>query len=306
VTPRLSLNRWLADMFWDYREPRMSRDDFLERYMIRITADELSASLVYDALVNSLQGTGANDTYFGLASLNRVLRTTQDLSPLMTISHHRGLTVSTIHKAKGREFDHVYLLSGFNPSDENTAEARVWYVGSTRPKSRLDPLEVSKKLYVSKPTEMNRRVLKGYAFNRSYCSRIVIGLPDDINNYSFIEGDLHHALDTQQYLSTSVELNDAVELVRMDNLYRVIHNGTIIGSLRPETTKDFWAAIRMTGNKKNIPPRLMEIYVSNIITVVPRQFPSGADAMFKESGFWLGIELTGFAKVDWDYGGVRQ
>lgn len=309
VSPRPSLKRWIADIFWDYREPRISREDFIKRYEIRLNLDELAASDAYDALVSSLPTEVAiHDGYFEVNGINQALRKGQNLSPLLINIPCAELTVSTIHKAKGHEFDHVYLTSGFIPSDNNTEDARVWYVGSTRPKSSLNLLE-QLKIYVSKPTQMNRRMLTGYKRGRyrtggtKYCSNIVVGLPQDVDNYSFIGGDLYQALDIQRYLSESVSVNDTVELIKSNDIYHIIHRGNIIGALNAEVTADFWSAIRGIGSWSNLPPRLTDIYISNIVTIIPGRFPSGADAMFKESQFWLGIELTGFAKADWHYGG---
>lgn len=47
-----------------------------------------------------------------------------------------GVVVSTIHKAKGREFDDVHLLIT-TPHTIGNADLRVYYVGATRAKSRL-------------------------------------------------------------------------------------------------------------------------------------------------------------------------
>ena len=312
VSPRPSLNRWIADLFWDYREPRISREAFIERYIIRLNSSEQRASEIYDAVISSLTTeSSGNNEYFELREFIQVLKRGQDLSPLLTNIPCSKLTVSTIHKAKGREFDHVYLLSGFTPSNENTEEARVWYVGSTRPKSRFDQL-AQFNIYVSKPTQMNRRMLTGYKRGRYgaggtiFCSNIIVGLPQDVDVYSFVGGDLNQALIRQRYLSEKVSTNDKVELIKIDDIYNIVHDGNVIGVLNPEITADFWSAIRRIGRWSNIPPRLTDIYINNIVTVVPGRFPSGADAMFKESYFWLGIELTGFAKADWHYGGANE
>lgn len=312
ASPRPSLNRWIADMFWDYRESRISCDKFIERYMIRVNADELCAIEAYNALTSTISvETGRNNEYFELAELNQALRKGQNLSSLLTNAPYTELTVSTIHKAKGREFDYVYLISGFTASEENTEEARVWYVGSTRPKTELDAL-AQLGIYVSKPSQMNRRLLTGYKPGRygtrgtKYCSNIVVGLPQDVDNYSFINGDLYRTLEVQRYLSKSVQVNDAVDLIKNSDVYIIFHKGNAIGALSGEVTSDFWSAIRMVNNWSNIPPRLTEVYINNIVTVIPGRFPSGADAMFKESKFWLGVELTGFAKADWNYGGNNR
>jgi ATP-dependent DNA helicase RecQ len=48
----------------------------------------------------------------------------------------RSVFVSTIHKAKGREFDSVYLLSSV-PDGRDVNEMRAYYVGLTRAKRNL-------------------------------------------------------------------------------------------------------------------------------------------------------------------------
>ena len=48
----------------------------------------------------------------------------------------RSLFVSTIHKAKGREFDNVYLLSPV-PDGQDINDMRAYYVGLTRAKRNL-------------------------------------------------------------------------------------------------------------------------------------------------------------------------
>ena len=48
----------------------------------------------------------------------------------------KSVFVSTIHKAKGREFDNVYLMSAI-PNGRNVDDMRSYYVGLTRAKRNL-------------------------------------------------------------------------------------------------------------------------------------------------------------------------
>lgn len=63
------------------------------------------------------------------------------------LSHAPTIRISTIHSAKGREAEHVVLHTGLTNKtvrdmDQNPdAESRVWYVGVTRAKNRLDIIE---------------------------------------------------------------------------------------------------------------------------------------------------------------------
>ena len=92
-------------------------------------------------------------------------------------------------------------------------------------------------------------------------------------------------------------------LSRGNRIYDIYHKQKRIGCLSGDFTEDIWKAIKMTGRRDSIPPRLTGIYVKNIVAVVPYSFPDNTNVMYKESNFWLGIELTGFAKADWHWEG---
>jgi hypothetical protein len=303
---RPSLNRWIADVFWDYREVECRREEFIERYCARVCNDSDEASSGFDSLISAVESMLEKEISgdaLNMERLRKALKGGGDLdNPLlnMPVEH---LTVSTIHKAKGREFDRVYLLNSFNPKPDATDEARVWYVGATRPKRDMHAIKSLGK-YFSRRTSTGRRVCTGIRFGCKYCTHIIVGFPGDISASSFVRGSLQNVFLLQQYISEKVHINDTVELVlRNGDYYEIMHNSRIIGCLSSIATRDFWEAINKTDNRANIPPFISGVYVSNIVTIAPYEFPSGIERMFKESGFWLGVELTGFGKVDWHYGG---
>lgn len=290
-------------MFWDYREPRISREDFTERYLVRICDNDEAAKNAYDAIVSFLPEEQNMLGYFNLKDLNVMLKRGHFLSPFLLNIPYEVLTVSTIHKAKGCEFDHVYLLGGFNPSESNTEEARVWYVGATRPKSVLDCTQKGK-WYVRK-SSTNRWIWQGFSpwTKSKFCDKIVVGLREDVEQSGFVAGDLEQAIQRQSYIAGKISINDKVDLFLVDGVYQVFHNDFCIGTLSDDARVGLLNSIRSLYRWSDIPPHLSDIYVNNIITVVPYHFPSGVDVMFKESKFWLGVELTGFAKANWNRGG---
>jgi hypothetical protein len=296
VTQRTSLHRWLADMFWDYRESRISRDDFIERYSIRVGGGEGTAESAYCAILASLSA--ERDGYFELEKLREALIRGQELSPLL-LNTPESLTVSTIHKAKGREYDRVFLFDCLRPSQTNAEEARVWYVGATRPRSELYRLRKGRwPLFKS---SSGRWIKQGPAkyHRKTFCDRITVGLPEDVEQAGFIFGNLGQAIDTQAYIASQIKADDRLELRLAGSVYHIQHDGHVIGRLSDSAQMSISSSVREFYKSSGIPSHLTEIYVNNIITVVPSKFPSRADSMFKESKFWLGIELTGFAKADW-------
>jgi hypothetical protein len=305
VTPQVSLNRWLADMFWDYRDSRITKNDFVERYTIRVKNDEQLAVKSFNAIIETISDENLND-YFELAQLLKSLKKGNCVSTILLNVPCENLTVSTIHKAKGREFDHVFLFNDFTPK-KDTQEARVRYVGETRPKIRLRSLK-KPKWYLCPTT--SRWVWQCVRKNQKwgsvtkFCDSIVVGLRGDINPCGFIEGDLEQAVQRQFYIARNISVNDKVNIYLQGDVYKVYHNGFCIGALSDEAKLDLLNSIKSRYSWSGIPPHLTEVYVNNIISVIPYSFASDVDSMFKDSQFWLGIELTGFAKANWNTRGV--
>jgi hypothetical protein len=289
-------------VFWDYREKWCSREDFVERYLARVKDNQALANESFDALAKSQSA-----DFISLDSVRKTLAQA-DLAPILLNVPDERVTVSTIHKAKGREFDTVYLVGAFDPEPKSaTSEARVWYVGMTRPRKELHLIKPSGKCF-RRPTPMGRRAcikLKKDRYGKgtsSYVSEIMIGLPGDINDFAFAQGSLAEAVAIQSYIAASVKVYDNVLITLKSGKYEIKHKGRKIGELSSRVRGDFMEAVKMTDNKKRPPSFISNVFISNIITVMPRQFPSGTERMFKESQFWLGVEITGLGKVDWRYG----
>lgn len=93
-------------------------------------------------------------------------------------SDDEALTISTIHSAKGLEWDSVFIIGAvdgrfpsaysFNPEEEMDEELRLMYVATTRAKNNL---------YITYPVDMY-----DYSMNMvlSKPSRFLDGIPDDI------------------------------------------------------------------------------------------------------------------------------
>ena len=93
-------------------------------------------------------------------------------------SDDEALTISTIHSAKGLEWDSVFIIGAvdgrfpsaysFNSAEEMDEELRLMYVATTRAKNNL---------YITYPVDMY-----DYSMNMvlSKPSRFLNGIPDDI------------------------------------------------------------------------------------------------------------------------------
>lgn len=299
----VKLHRWLADMFWDYCEPKIGKGDFIERYLIRVEDDIEAAENKFDVLCNVCNN---QDNELRISDFTSALTKFIDIPPELANTENDKITVSTIHRAKGREFDKVYLLqSDFSIQSANAEEARIRYVPVTRPKTEIEIVKKNKpyKWYFAKNNKGRgiKTAIKPFFHNQTYCTNIVIGLNSDINYNSFVSEKDADPLTVQQYISENVKVNDKVELIRdlQSNIYSIYHKGHVIGTLSSDIADDFWNAIYKTGDKRNIPVRLYDVYVSNIITVINNGFDETIPLRFRESKMWLGIEITGLSRTEY-------
>lgn len=303
-----TLKRFIADCLWDYHtDPRLSRPVFVERYCARVLDDEATASDAFNALSEAVYDEVKE--IIDLEKLAQALSMSSSKLPDALLNEEDYLlTVSTIHKAKGREFDKVFLLdSRFTPSNENTEESRVWYVGCTRAKSEL--LRVTKAslflkrsvTYSPRWIQLNSHRVKWTQQLMSHCRNIVLGLPMDFAESGFVKGDFSAAIKTQEYIAQEINVGDVVEVVFVNGKYQVEHLGNVVGYLSDGMISQLFDIARESNPASGAPPHLSSIYVSNIVTITPLRFPDDVPPYFRESRFWLGLELTGFPKIDWRY-----
>ena len=132
--------------------------------------------------------------YFECALLAKTVCKNIDLPDSLVNTTDSLLTVSTIHKAKGKEYEKVYLLGySYDPrpdSGTNTEEERVLYVAETRPKRAIELLRKrnASKWYFRK-NDHNRWIRTERIPNhRPHCAGFATGLEDDIDYSSFVQG----------------------------------------------------------------------------------------------------------------------
>jgi len=304
----VSLHRFIADCLWDYHaDLRIAKPAFIERYCARVTDNEEVASQAFDALSEAVYEEVKKS--IELEKLAQALnKPSVKLDTKLLNENDALITVSTIHKAKGREFDTVFLLdSGFTPATDNTEESRVWYVGCTRAKNNLYKLTKAN-LYLKRSVtysprwvQLNNHRVRWTQRLMAHCRNIVLGLPMDFAEAGFVKGDFTKALKMQEYIATEVNVGDAVEVVLSDGTYQVKHRGQVVGYLSESMFYQLLNIARESNPASNAPPYLSSVYVSNIVTITPLSFPDGVVPYFRESGFWLGLELTGFPKINWHY-----
>lgn len=293
-----SLPRWIADVFWDYCRDTISKTVFIDRLSFR-TDLRSDPEMLWELLCKLSK------------SLDNAVISIPNLIAALTISNNIPsefydeapmLTVSTIHKAKGSEFDRViFIESDIKPSSDSSEEARVRYVALTRPKTQFITMKKNSKYF--KRTMSGRVIETGlhnmYKTSKRYCKCITVGLTGDIDNNSFVSGEFNAILDLQEYIIHNVRVYDKLTAKRspITGAYEIFHNGRCIGCLSNKMVDELDLGINSTDYKYNLPDSLEHLYVSSITTEILKQFSENVPIEYRKSRICFGIRITGLAKL---------
>ena len=302
VNNTASLPRWIADVFWDHCFENISKSDFMEKFNFRCSCD-IDPEILWKHFCK-LTNT-KDDTIINVSKMTTALTVSNNI-PNDFYDKPPMLTVSTIHKAKGSEFDKVILIkSAFDTSSKSAEEARIQYVALTRPKMQFETMGKTTRYFMR---TMSGRVIETGFHNiykkiNRYCKCIAVGLTGDIDVASFVSGDFDSTLDLQQYIIENIKLYDklSAERSQITGLYEIYHNERCIGTLSNEMTAEIDTGIRSTDYKYRLPKRLENIYVSGITTEILKQFNANVVPIeYQKSKICFGIQITGLAELKFE------
>lgn len=227
------------------------------------------------------------------------------------------LVVSTVHRAKGLEFDNVVIVSAppitGQGSEEILEEIRVLYVALTRARDELfitPPLE-AECWSRFEPAE-DRWVLAQWGAKWKTLGFEVRG-----NDVDWIRPPGAWLLDvdpleTQRYLAEHVRRGDEIalelETIRKSDdpipFYRVMHRGRPIGVTSEAFGELLSRRLRPKNRDARWPKGFTDVFVESIDTV------AGMPGLAKQVGLgasdlWLRPRLIGLGRVEW-YGGARR
>jgi hypothetical protein len=216
-----------------------------------------------------------------------------------------SVVVSTIHRAKGLEFDRVLMCDlrqtrdDADPGEEN----RIAYVGMSRARREIWHLDVPAMKSLTMDHVTRRWVRRGFGANRWKVYEIEV-LGTDVNALYPAGAWLVRAdvLDTQSYIRTHVYPGDEVDLVLCDGpayeptaYYSILHRGRPVGA----TNDSFGETLRRvlgTTAARRWPMRIDQLHVELVDTVagpesVGRQHGTGAH------GMWARVRVCGLGTL---------
>jgi len=293
-----TLNRRIADVFWDYCGDEIDKESFLMRCSVRTNGEESEALEFYEALFGLCGDSNIGDEG-GIRVLNLAdaLNNSPELINECVLNMDDSdcsVTVSTLESLSvDDEYDEVMLLEGEHIINMFTAvedlfgsppviihkESHSGWVFSTSALGR--PCRVSLDNYTGEPTQ--------------HCLNVQIGLWGDVDGKSFLTEQMGDAIRLQLYIAEKIKEGDELTVQKNPDSggFWFYHNGNILGEF-PE------AIIREMRSIDGFPDSFTGfegIFVRSVVTCVAESNDITIPARFRESRIWLGLDITGYAKV---------
>jgi len=294
--------RWLANLFRRHGGLTADLAAFAEH--TGLTGDSLAAA--WEAVLpSSRTGTDRID----LSRLRSALASGR-LTRLATPSPSDAVTVSSMHRAKGLEYDRVFVLEPKRWEDDDPMEeARLLYMAMTRCRDDMFRLEQRPQpgaVYIRRDTSSDRWCRYHY---RKRGQRHGMALESGDVSKDFPAGMVGSGADPvmlQAYLATKVRPGDPVTLTRNVELaeddlpvplYTVDHSGQPIGVV--SSLFRMALARYMYGRKKldahlSWPDSITDCWIDDV-EAVAGSTASGRRAGLGGHGVWLAPRLSGLS-----------
>mgnify|MGYP004550080455 CR=1 FL=1 len=225
------------------------------------------------------------------------------------------ITVSNIHRAKGREFDTVLVLEDVlkamaDEENDDLLEHKVCYVALTRPKKLIEKVDLKTQyIYISKD-EIRRCFMAGGFANKKYLSHFEVGDSSDINNRSSAESDALQIYLQNIPADTRLKLLKCPEDTEKYVVYRIVPEDDeriVLGYTTSFFAKCMERAIQRiykndhTIAYKYFPNIFGEIYFDGLNTCISASGDGLVGAKsYGGMSIWYGFKISGFAQIEKD------
>ena len=221
------------------------------------------------------------------------------------------LVVSTIHRAKGLEFDRVMILSDGTADDsiddvELAEETRVLYVALTRARSELIRAKPPRTWGFVNDTRGNRWFREG---RQRWQVHDVELRGDDVHWMDPAGGFLirgNDPRDLQTYIGERVRPGDPLSLARRNGstsvgarvFYEIRHEGTPVGVTAEGFSASLFSILRAHRYKVVWPEEILNTRVDSVDTVAGTE-AAGVRAGLGPSAMWLRVRASGLGYLSY-------
>lgn len=312
---------WLGMIFGEYRENTIDYNEFKELFAYFYPNVEVNNINSKWNILKNLDGD--DKSRLTIKNVLKNIYMEKSIINNLFISDKSNIVVSTIHRAKGREYEKVILLKDsyerfLSKSEEVNIEeeTKTFYVAITRPKKEIKITEFNRKAYLKIVKSNERRWMetgKNNLIKLKYISGFEIGTEKDINKLSFIDLNIFenesNIFGNQYYIRTKIKKGDEVILKKIDvsdsiytTIYFLYHKNKIIGCMSKNFTYQLIAALKQINNFKHIsslPLEIHECYVDEIVTYISKSIDTEVPKIYEKTHIWNGISIVGLGKLKW-------
>ena len=299
--------RWLVELFRGGSALSATHAEF-------VAASGLDADTAETAW-QALRALGRGRDRIDLARL-RALIATRTIGRLRLPAPGVAVTVSSLHRAKGLEFDRVFLLGSDPRDDEDPMEqARLTYMAMTRSREdlfRLTALPSRGRVYRRKSGESGRWGLAMFGRNtgrRPWLGMAVEGHDVDHEFPAGVRGFSDDPGAVQHYLAEAVRPGDEVRMTVLARdvedcpvpLYGVEHQGRHIAVMSRAFREAMGRHLsgRKAGERRDWPVMITGCHVE-AIEAAAGSAAEGARAGLGEHGVWLAPRISGLSRFHYD------
>jgi superfamily I DNA/RNA helicase len=220
------------------------------------------------------------------------------------------IVVSSIHRAKGLEFETVIIAAheGFEDEAEYIAEeCRNLYVAMTRPKRNLYLLKLQKFWGLCLNEQCGRWIKRGTGRNdwKVIDFEVKFTDTDKTEPPCSVTGRRTSVSDIQTYIATNVRPGDCVELVRVGSdernreaVYHIMHSNFLIGKTVPGFASELLFTIRNCWRRGALPKKIGPLPVEGVETVFGDSAVLREKNLENSAGVWLGVRVGGLGKLN--------
>lgn len=249
-----------------------------------------------------------------------IIRTIQDEAELyqeLYVYNKHSIEVSTIHKAKGREYTNVVLLSRQN--EVNLDEAKVNYVSLTRAKTVNYKIGMKQKK-LKLDSKSNRHIAyssvtkgikrgRGNVATSGKITMIELIDSEDINFNSFCDLSLFNdeasVIQNQKYIVNNIKAGDELKLkfLKKNNqiLFGIYHSeDRLIGCMNNSFTELISQKNlrdKFEENKIIYPSEINRLFVDEVITYIATDV-DGIPQKYKKNKMWNAVTISGLGKIE--------
>lgn len=304
------IDKWIGQILYNYNEDIIDYNEFLDICALNKISEE-NAETKWNLLK---QIENRNNSKLKISELISNINKENKYIDLLFKNTKDKITISTIHRSKGKEFDKVvlvydndYIEKNFDDLEDKNLlldELKLYYVATTRAKTGLSTINLKSKSwsYLSKMEDDRWIEISNRRGKKKNISFISLGQAGDINEESFISTDLFkkdsEVIKNQQYILNNIAIGDEIVLSKVCkdgyiDTYNIVHADKIIGCTSKVFIKSLQNALNNVKGIYNLkeqyyPSTIEGIYVEDIGTSISK------DKIFNS------VLVSGFGKLCWE------